>query len=194
MGILKAVFMLTTGGDPDAIFNYWVHFWENMQLNIGIMAACASFLKPLVGRLLKLNSTAGGYSSYPSSGGRYYNRSGRTPMGGGTGGGNIGSRYANGNKRRAADQSDVEDEFELHVQGRQQQGWAEEGHPQRQEPKQQPEQVVESVQAALRDYASTSGGAASSDSNSEEIILQKQQGIILTRDVTIRYDRKQPPS
>jgi len=179
MGILKAVFMLTTGGDPDAIFNYWVHFWENMQLNIGIMAACASFLKPLVGRLLKLNSTAGGYSSYPSSGGRYYNRSGRTPMGGGTGGGNIGSRYANGNKRRAADQSDVEDEFELHVQGRQ---------------KQQPEQVVESVQAALRDYASTSGGAASSDSNSEEIILQKQQGIILTRDVTIRYDRKQPPS
>jgi hypothetical protein len=28
MGILKAVFMLTTGGDPDAIFNYWVHFWE----------------------------------------------------------------------------------------------------------------------------------------------------------------------
>jgi hypothetical protein len=28
MGILKAVFMLTTGGDPDAIFDYWVHFWE----------------------------------------------------------------------------------------------------------------------------------------------------------------------
>ncbi|KAK3905696.1 hypothetical protein C8A05DRAFT_12497 [Staphylotrichum tortipilum] len=170
MGILKAVFMLTTGGDPDAIFDYWVHFWENLQLNIGIMAACASFLKPLVGRLLKLGSTAGGYSSYPSSGGRYYNRSGRTPMGGGTGGGTIGSRYANGNKRRAADQSDVDDEFELH-------------------PK-QPEQVVETVQAALRDYASTQGGVASSDSNSEEMILQKQQGIVLTRDVTIRYDRK----
>jgi hypothetical protein len=28
MGILKAVFMLTTGGDPDAIFDYWVHFWQ----------------------------------------------------------------------------------------------------------------------------------------------------------------------
>jgi hypothetical protein len=28
MGILKAVFMLTTGGDVDAIFDYWVHFWE----------------------------------------------------------------------------------------------------------------------------------------------------------------------
>ncbi len=188
MGILKAVFMLTTGGDPDAIFDYWVHFWENMQLNIGIMAACASFLKPLVGRILKINSTAGAYSSYPSNSGRYYNRSGRTPMGGGAGG-TVGSRYANGNKRRAADQSDVEDEFELHVQGRQQQR-DDEGHEQQQQPKQQPEQVVESVQAALRDYASTQGGPASSDSNSEEIILQKQQGIMLTRDVTIRYDSK----
>jgi hypothetical protein len=28
MGILKAVYMLTTGGDPDAIFDYWVHFWQ----------------------------------------------------------------------------------------------------------------------------------------------------------------------
>lgn len=28
MGILKAVFMLTTGGDPDHIYNYWVHFWQ----------------------------------------------------------------------------------------------------------------------------------------------------------------------
>ncbi|KAH6661951.1 hypothetical protein F5X68DRAFT_145206 [Plectosphaerella plurivora] len=73
MGILKAVFMLTTGGDPDAIFDYWVHFWQNLQLNIGIIAACASFLKPLVGRVLKINSSAG---YYPSS--QQYNRSGRT--------------------------------------------------------------------------------------------------------------------
>jgi hypothetical protein len=28
MGVLKAVYMLTTGGDPDAIFDYWVHFWQ----------------------------------------------------------------------------------------------------------------------------------------------------------------------
>ncbi|KAK1638546.1 hypothetical protein BDP81DRAFT_305116, partial [Colletotrichum phormii] len=57
MGILKAVFMLTTGGNPDAIFDYWVHFWQNLQLNIGIIAACASYLKPLFGRLLKINSS-----------------------------------------------------------------------------------------------------------------------------------------
>jgi hypothetical protein len=49
---------------------------RSLQLNIGIIAACASFLKPLVGRVLKINSSAG---YYPSS--QQYNRSGRTPMG-----------------------------------------------------------------------------------------------------------------
>ena len=28
MGILKAIFMLTTGGSLDTIFDYWVHVWE----------------------------------------------------------------------------------------------------------------------------------------------------------------------
>lgn len=28
MGILKAIYMLTTGGSPDTIFDYWVHFWQ----------------------------------------------------------------------------------------------------------------------------------------------------------------------
>lgn len=28
MGILKAVYMLTTGGDPDQTFDLWVHFWQ----------------------------------------------------------------------------------------------------------------------------------------------------------------------
>ncbi|KAL8369498.1 hypothetical protein RB595_000020 [Gaeumannomyces hyphopodioides] len=88
MGILKAVFMLTTGGDPDQTFDYWVHFWQNLQLNIGIIAACASFLKPLLGRVLKLNSTAGrhGYSSqqYKVSGGRAGFGTGTIGSGGGT--------------------------------------------------------------------------------------------------------------
>ncbi len=28
MGILKAVYMLTTGGSLDTTFEYWVHFWQ----------------------------------------------------------------------------------------------------------------------------------------------------------------------
>ncbi|KAK1975023.1 hypothetical protein LZ30DRAFT_536072, partial [Colletotrichum cereale] len=66
MGILKAAYMLTTGGDPDDIFNYWVHFWQNLQLNIGIIAACASFLKPLFGGMLKLNSSVAYYRNDPN--------------------------------------------------------------------------------------------------------------------------------
>lgn len=28
MGILKFAFMLTTAGDLDTTFDYWVHFWQ----------------------------------------------------------------------------------------------------------------------------------------------------------------------
>jgi hypothetical protein len=28
MGVLKAIFMFTTGGNPDNIFEYWLHVWE----------------------------------------------------------------------------------------------------------------------------------------------------------------------
>ncbi|KAH9903519.1 hypothetical protein F4778DRAFT_780906 [Xylariomycetidae sp. FL2044] len=57
MGILKAVFMLIDGASPDRTFNHWVQFWKNLQLNFGLIAACASFLKPLLGRVLRLNTT-----------------------------------------------------------------------------------------------------------------------------------------
>lgn len=57
---------------------------DSLQLNVGIIAACASFLKPLLGRLLKLNTTAA-YPTYPK-----YGRSYRTP---------IGSKYASGSRR-----------------------------------------------------------------------------------------------
>ncbi|KAK1994041.1 hypothetical protein LX36DRAFT_224326 [Colletotrichum falcatum] len=59
MGIFRAVYTLAARGDPDKPFNYGEHFWQNLQLNMGIIAACASFLKPVVGRVLKLDrSTA----------------------------------------------------------------------------------------------------------------------------------------
>ncbi|KAK4242820.1 hypothetical protein C8A03DRAFT_29057 [Achaetomium macrosporum] len=170
MGILKAVYMLTTGGDPDAIFDYWVHFWENLQLNIGIIAACASFLKPLVGRLLKINSSVG--YSYPET---PYGRSGSKGLQ------TIGSKYAN--RRRAADESHA-DEFELHTKA----GSSTEG----------PE-VITSVEGARsrrtspHNYSAEGVDAVPSDNNSEEIILQKQDtphGIMMTRDVSVRYSTK----
>ncbi|AEO56546.1 hypothetical protein MYCTH_2301628 [Thermothelomyces thermophilus ATCC 42464] len=177
MGILKAVYMLTTGGDPDAIFDYWVHFWENLQLNIGIIAACASFLKPLVGRMLKINSSAA--YSYPSTPyGRSNGRGGRTPIGVDT----IGSKYAN--RRRAADESHPDDDFELRTKH----NGSPTGDP----------QVVTSVQAAARTRragsphlsAAETVDAVPSDANSEEIILQTKDashGIVMTRDVSVRY-------
>ncbi|KAK3297344.1 uncharacterized protein B0H64DRAFT_122936 [Chaetomium fimeti] len=169
MGVLKAVYMLTTGGDPDAIFDYWVHFWQNLQLNIGIIAACASFLKPLVGRLLKINSSVG--YSYPST---PYGRSGRTPMGVET----IGSKYPN--RRRAADQSH-EDDFELRTKNN--------GSPVGET------RVVTSVEGApsRRNSPDYSAENVAPDNNSEEIILQKQDtayGIMMTRDVSVRYSNK----
>lgn len=144
---------------------------RSLQLNLGIIAACASFLKPLVGRLLKINSSVG--YSYPSG---PYARSGRTPMGAGT----IGSKYPN---RRRGDRSHQDlDEFELHT-------------------KNGDNQVVTRVHAASpvgasQDYSSAEAvDAVPSDSNSEEIILQKQdsakgRGIVMTRDVTVRYTNK----
>ncbi|KFA75724.1 hypothetical protein S40288_04969 [Stachybotrys chartarum IBT 40288] len=108
MGILKAVFMLTTGGDPDQIYNYWVHFWQNLQLNIGIIAACASFLRHVVGRFLKINSSA---NSYPSR--EQYHRSNHTPLDERMSGNNS---FA-ASRRRTRGQIHTAEEFELHVKG-----------------------------------------------------------------------------
>ncbi|KAK4040002.1 hypothetical protein C8A01DRAFT_16056 [Parachaetomium inaequale] len=172
MGILKAVYMLTTGGNPDAIFDYYVHFWQNLQLNIGIIAACASFLKPLVGRLLKINSSAG--NSYPST-----PYGGRTPMAVEI----IGSKYPH--RRRAADESHM-DEFELRTKNS--------GSPVK-----GGNQVVTSVEGARSsrrtspDYSTENVDAVASDTNSEEIILQKQdgpRGIMMTRDVSVHYSNE----
>lgn len=154
------------------------------------MAACASFLKPLLGRVLKINSSIG--YSYPSD---PYNRSGRTPMGGGGPGGGIGSRYATGGGRRGDRIRDEDDDgFELnskedlggHGAGR--------------------NQVITRVQGAaaaargagvhVQELSSAEAvNAVPSDANSEEIILQKQSppgtnGIVMTRDVSVRYTTK----
>ncbi|TIC93577.1 hypothetical protein CH35J_009223 [Colletotrichum higginsianum] len=171
MGILKAVFMLTTGGDPDNIFNYWVHFWQNLQLNVGIIAACASFLKPLFGRLLKINSSAAYYPSDP-----HYNRSGQTPLGAG---GSRGNAYAAGRRASIPLDRSLHDEFEMHTKhdlgG---------GEP-RTKGSQTPLEGRSSAEA-------TYGYALSSDANSEEVILQQKgvHGIVCKRDFSVKYSSK----
>lgn len=186
MGILKAVFMLTTGGDPDATFDYWVHFWQNLQLDIGIIAACASFLKPLVGRVLKINSSAGYYPSH-----QQYIRSDRTPLGGARGGS---SAYANSKRRTGIADTSMEDEFERHTKNDIRVNNIHLGDS-------QSSSMNTGVHTARSHAASPDDADADgvyaygmpSDANSEEIILQKMEpvhGIMRTRDVTVKYSDK----
>jgi len=167
MGVLKAVFMLTTGGHPDAIFDYWVHFWQNMQLNIGIIAACASFLKPLVGRMLKINSSAG---YYPSD--QPYGRSGQMGYGGSNAYGIRSGHTGTGRGGRT-----VDDEFEMHAKT----GTVVHA------------QGDSSTAGTRSDHGRDGYGGGISDNNSEEIILQNPgpaPGIMRTTDFVVEYDSK----
>ncbi|KFY40139.1 hypothetical protein V495_05595 [Pseudogymnoascus sp. VKM F-4514 (FW-929)] len=181
MGILKAVFMLTTGGSPDTTFDYWVHLWENLQLDIGITAACASFLKPLVGRFLKINSSAAYYASS-----QQYNRSGRTPLSGGIGGSNA---YTNSKRRAGLNTRDEDDEFMRHIKNDVR---ANDIHLQdlRSSPV---ETKIQSAQSSPGDYSTDPIYDMPSHTNSEEVILQNPKpphGIMCTRDVTLKYSNK----
>ncbi|KPM34582.1 hypothetical protein AK830_g11994 [Neonectria ditissima] len=81
MGILKAVFQIAYSKDVDKTFNQWIQFWGFLQLNLGMIAACAPSLKPLVSKALKLssyyNSTPYGNRSYGANSRRL--TGGRTP-------------------------------------------------------------------------------------------------------------------
>ncbi|KAK1471827.1 hypothetical protein CTAM01_16427 [Colletotrichum tamarilloi] len=56
MGIVKAVYQLNNDSDPDKTFNRSIQFWGFLQLQVGIIAACAPALKPLVNKLLNLSA------------------------------------------------------------------------------------------------------------------------------------------
>lgn len=146
---------------------------NSLQLNIGIIAACASFLKPLVGHILKLNSTAASYPSYPQ-----YNRSNRT---------HRGSRYAAGSRRAGASDTGAHDDFELqyktNILALERQGSP---SPAR-------------LQAG---HAATGGNSPSgadykdhpSDTNSDDILLHQVEpahGIVRTREYSVKYSERQ---
>ncbi|KAG7041770.1 Integral membrane protein [Colletotrichum scovillei] len=56
MGIVKAVYQLNNDSEPDKTFNRSIQFWGFLQLQVGIIAACAPALKPLVNKLLNLSA------------------------------------------------------------------------------------------------------------------------------------------
>ncbi|KAK3358804.1 hypothetical protein B0T25DRAFT_620651 [Lasiosphaeria hispida] len=56
-GVVKAVYQIAFSNEPDKTFGYSIQLWGFLQLNIGIIAACAATLKPLVNRVLSLGST-----------------------------------------------------------------------------------------------------------------------------------------
>ncbi|KAL7939924.1 hypothetical protein V8C42DRAFT_349954 [Trichoderma barbatum] len=109
MGILKAYYQIRFTDDLDTTFNYNVQFWGLLQLNLGIIAACAPSLKPLVGNILKLKSLTPNHG-YQSPGGYHHsNRTGgrqnRTLT--------IGTSAAKGYTRQDSTTEDKGD-FELH--------------------------------------------------------------------------------
>ncbi|KAK8062780.1 hypothetical protein PG997_014877 [Apiospora hydei] len=66
LGIAKVVCENVFRGDPDQSFTDRVQFFGFLQVNVGIMAACAPSLEPLVGGVLRLTS---GTSRHGESGG-----------------------------------------------------------------------------------------------------------------------------
>ncbi|KAL2151636.1 hypothetical protein VTH82DRAFT_6734 [Thermothelomyces myriococcoides] len=61
LGIARALFIIAYVHETDGTFLPFAPFFEALQLNIGIIAACAPTLRPLVGRALKLSTTLDPY-------------------------------------------------------------------------------------------------------------------------------------
>lgn len=139
---------------------------NSLQLNIGIIAACASFLRPLVGRFLKLNTSAINY--YQSNTNNKVSSTRPTL-------GTIGSSsYAPGRLGKGAhtieDECDA-DEFELHTKTADNAISSEDVRP-------------------LRGEEGHYTYGVTSDSRSDDLIIQKPEpvrGIVRTRDVRVQY-------
>jgi hypothetical protein len=61
MGLVKAISQMKYDPAGDNTFLYDIQFWGLLQLNIGIIAACAPSLRPLVKNILRLKSLTPGY-------------------------------------------------------------------------------------------------------------------------------------
>ncbi|KAK4244368.1 hypothetical protein C7999DRAFT_43950 [Corynascus novoguineensis] len=61
LGIARALFIIAYVHETDGTFYPWAPFFQALQLDIGIIAACAPTLRPLLGRALKLSTTLDPY-------------------------------------------------------------------------------------------------------------------------------------
>ncbi|KAK3326856.1 hypothetical protein B0H66DRAFT_589376 [Apodospora peruviana] len=112
MGIVKAVYQIAFSKEKDKTFYQSVQFWGFLQLNVGIIAACAPTLKPLFTRILGLSTT-----NYP------YNVSGSQYHNGSRGGTRRTSRLREDtNSHRLVKLSSTVDEFDLEDAGGRRQG------------------------------------------------------------------------
>jgi hypothetical protein len=57
MGVVKALFQFAFASQADASFHFSIQFYGFLQVNLGIIVACAPTLRPLLGRALKLSSS-----------------------------------------------------------------------------------------------------------------------------------------
>jgi len=80
VGIARAVFIISFVHQRDGTFYPWAPFFASLQLHLGIVAACAPTLRPLLGRTLRLTNAG---------------------VGGGAGGKNLPRNYNDANYYRA---------------------------------------------------------------------------------------------
>ncbi|KXX78608.1 hypothetical protein MMYC01_204485 [Madurella mycetomatis] len=61
LGVAKAVYIIAFVHQRDGTFHPWAPFFGSLQLDIGIIAACAPTLRPLLGRALNLSAVGNQY-------------------------------------------------------------------------------------------------------------------------------------
>ncbi|KAL2151051.1 hypothetical protein VTH82DRAFT_6149 [Thermothelomyces myriococcoides] len=111
MGIVKAIYQIAFSRQADKTFRQSIQFWGFLQLQLGIIAACATSLKPIFSRILKLSND----QYYGTPGGQYGHASrsrGRRTTGIFQGTGSV-AGTGTGTKKGAA--GVVVDSYELHT-------------------------------------------------------------------------------
>ncbi|KAF3025013.1 hypothetical protein E8E14_014155 [Neopestalotiopsis sp. 37M] len=64
LGGVKAYYQIAFASDRDKTFRQSIQFWGFLQLNVGIIAACAPTLKPVLGKVLRLPTYGRSYGNY----------------------------------------------------------------------------------------------------------------------------------
>ncbi|KAH7324194.1 hypothetical protein B0I35DRAFT_475460 [Stachybotrys elegans] len=83
MGVAKCIFQFALPNSADQMFEYSIQFYGFLQVNLGIIVACAPTLRPLLGRALKLSTRDNYYENYygPNRSNNTAARSRRSRMG-----------------------------------------------------------------------------------------------------------------